>query len=118
MTARATPTEQEKVRDHLNKRESKASIMRRLLRDATKQKRLPSIADALEFRREAYGLTAREFAQVLGIAGTHYSEVVHGKRRLPIDAVRRAVAVGVPVDILLQPFCARSRHRASKGRER
>lgn len=58
-------------------------------------------ADALEFRREQYGLTAADFAAVLGMQQSHYSEVVNQRRRLPINAVARAVAIGVPAAPLL-----------------
>lgn len=54
-----------------------------------------SEADALEFRREQYGLSASEFAQILNIQKSHYSETISGKRRLPINAVARAIAVDV-----------------------
>ena len=62
-----------------------------------------SVADALEFRRDQYGLTQAEFAAILGLGKGHYSEVVRGKRRLPLNATRRAFAIGVPADVLLQP---------------
>ena len=47
--------------------ESKTSIIKRLMRDVTPRKTKITVADALEFRREAYGLTASEFAAVLGM---------------------------------------------------
>lgn len=81
--------------------ESKTSIIKRLMRDVTPRKTKITVADALEFRREAYGLTASEFAAVLGMRQSHYSEVVNGKTSLPIKATRRAFAIGVPASILL-----------------
>jgi antitoxin component HigA of HigAB toxin-antitoxin module len=61
-----------------------------------------SVADALEFRRDQYGLTQSEFAAVLGMQKSHYSEVLSGKRRLPLEATKRAFAIGVPAEVLLQ----------------
>ena len=84
--------------------ENKAQIIRRLLREAGGKRQNDSVTliSALEFRREAYGLTATEFARVLGMGKSHYSEVVNGKRPLPIKALRRAYRVGVPAEILLR----------------
>lgn len=60
-----------------------------------------SEAEALEFRRQQYGLTAQRWAMVLGMNPTHYSGVANGKRRIPVSAIERAVAVGVPAEPLL-----------------
>lgn len=62
-----------------------------------------SIADALEFRRDQYGLKASEFAAILGLTPPKYSEIVNGRRNMPLNARIRAFAVGVPADVLLQP---------------
>ena len=62
-----------------------------------------SVADALEFRRDQYGLTKTEFAAILGLGKGHYSEILSGKRQLPLNATKRAFAIGVPADVLLQP---------------
>ena len=61
------------------------------------------LPDALEFRRDQYCLSAAEFSMVLGISRSHYSEVVHGVRDLPIKSVKRAFAIGVPAEVLLSP---------------
>lgn len=61
------------------------------------------IADALEFRRDQYGLTQREFAAILGLQNSHYSEIISGKRRLTLGATKRAFAIGIPANVLLQP---------------
>ena len=62
---------------------------------------IPSIASALEFRREAYGWTATKMAKKLGLQKSHYSEIVHGKRGLPFKAACRAFHIGVPANVLL-----------------
>lgn len=46
---------------------------------------------AFEFRRDQYGLTCSEMAQVLGMARSHYSEFVAGKRGLPFILMPRGV---------------------------
>lgn len=63
---------------------------------------LPSVRDALEFRREQYGKRANQWALDLGMANTNYSEFVHGRRRLPLTARIKAYELGVPAAILLQ----------------
>lgn len=88
----------------LNKREPKPAMILRLLTEAQIGKAVDvSVADALEFRRDQYGLTQSEFAAILGLQKGHYSEIVSGKRRLPLDATKRAFAIGVPAEVLLQP---------------
>ena len=87
----------------LNTTEPLEALRYRLLREAERGVQCAvSEADALEFRRDQYGVSQRDFAEILGIMPSHYSEVARGKRRLPINAVARAVAVGVPVAALLQ----------------
>lgn len=87
----------------LNKREPKHILILRLLAEAeTPKEGLPSVVDAVEFRRDQYGLTRSEFAAVLGLAPGHYSEFINGQRALPPKAMKRAFAIGVPADVLLQ----------------
>mgnify|MGYP001029981495 CR=1 FL=1 len=88
----------------LNKREPKPAMILRLLTEAQVGKAVDvSVADALEFRRDQYRLTQGEFAAILGLHPGHYSEIINGKRRLPIGAMKRAFAIGVPAEVLLQP---------------
>lgn len=61
----------------------------------------PSLAESLEFRREQYGLTRLEWCAKLGIYPSHYSEIMKGKRKLPLRATKRAYALGVPAKVLL-----------------
>jgi hypothetical protein len=63
---------------------------------------LPSVIDAMEFRREAYGLSCRQWSAVIGMQQSHYSEFVNGKRELPKSAMVEAYAYGVPPDCLFQ----------------
>ncbi len=63
---------------------------------------MPSIKAAMEFRRGQYELNIRQWASVLGMSPSHYSEFLHGKVRLPYQAACRAYVVGVSADILLQ----------------
>ena len=62
-----------------------------------------SINEALEFRRDQYGLKQYEFARLLGMTPTHYSDMMAGRRRITKEAIRRAFALGVPIEVLLQP---------------
>lgn len=65
---------------------------------------LPPPIDALKFRIEQYGWTQGEFAKKIGMSKTHFSEVMRGKRRLPLTAIRKCVKLGVPAAVILQPF--------------
>lgn len=60
--------------------------------------------DALRFRIEQYGWTDAKFAKAVGMAASHFSEVMNGKRKMPIVAIRKAVELGVPAKLLLLPF--------------
>lgn len=91
----------------LNKREPKPILIARLMTEACGKQCDVSLADALEFRRDQYGLSAKDFAFILGLSQSHYSEVIHGIRDLPIKSTKRAFAIGVPVDVLLAPSALR-----------
>lgn len=65
--------------------------------------KLPSITAALEFRRDQYGWTATKLAKAIGMSRHHFSEVMAGKRRLPLNARIKAHKIGVPAKVLLQP---------------
>lgn len=72
---------------------------------ATAQLGMPcasSLPDALEACRKRHGLTVGEFTALLGLQRSHMREVLAGKRTLPLGATRRAYALGVPADALLQ----------------
>jgi hypothetical protein len=64
---------------------------------------LPSIVDALEFRREQMGWTQMRMAAELGWGRGHYSEFKNGTRGLSYRAMCRAYELGVPAAVLLQP---------------
>ncbi len=87
----------------LNTPEPVEQIIARLLVQGRGKPEKLSVGSALEFRREAYGLSADEFAFVLGLQRSHYNEIVNGRRDMSKAAMRRAFAVGVPAAVLLQP---------------
>ena len=68
----------------------------------------PSIIDAVEFRRDAFQLTQRDWAKVIGIRQSHYSEFVSGKRNLTLKQASQCFAFGVPAECLFQ--CSNSKH--------
>lgn len=65
-------------------------------------KRIPSVVDAVEFRREQYQLTQGEWAKIIGIQQSHYSEFVNGKRKLTLAQSGKCFAFGVPAECLFQ----------------
>lgn len=88
-------------------REPRPAMILRLLAEAQAGVKCEvSMVDALNFRREQYGLSWAEFGMLLGLSAQHMSEVKNGKRRLPIGALKRAYAIGVPADALLQHLTA------------
>ena len=92
----------DKELDDLNKPESKTDIICRLIKEVDRG--VPcevSVGEALEFRREAYGLSVKDFCYILAIGKTHYSEIINGKRNPPISLVRNANLIGVPLNSLL-----------------
>jgi transcriptional regulator with XRE-family HTH domain len=85
------------------KRESREELISRLIK--IKIKSPTKLADALEFRRDQYDLTKKDFAFLLGLTCSNYIEILKGvRKRLPIDATKRAYAIGVPVDVLLGEY--------------
>jgi len=64
--------------------------------------RLPTIRGAVEFRRTEYGWTQTKMAKALGMSKGRYSEFLHGKRRLGLNARCKAFEIGVPAEVLLQ----------------
>ena len=100
------------------KKEPRPAMILRLLSEAQAGKSCEvSIADALEFRRDQYGLKAREFSAILGMTPSHYSEVVNKGRNLPLNARIRAFAIGVPADVLLQPGSEMERRATGEKHE-
>ncbi len=64
---------------------------------------MTTIPEALEAYRKDRGWRAGDMAMLLGLHRSHYSEVISGKRaELPLNATRRAYALGIDPDILLQ----------------
>lgn len=77
----------------MSDREPRPAMILRLLTEAQVGKACEvSIIDALDFRRDQYGLTRAEFAAILGLTATHFSDVMAGRRNLPLNARIRASA--------------------------
>lgn len=81
--------------------ESKEDLIRRLKREVAEGVEANSAGEALEFRRDQYGLTRDEFCEILSIGVDHYSEIIDGKRPTPMTLVRKANAIGVPLSSLV-----------------
>lgn len=63
---------------------------------------LPSILEAVEFRRDQYGWTKSKMAKELHITLPQYSDFIHGRRSLPFIAIKYAYRIGIPAKVLLQ----------------
>jgi transcriptional regulator with XRE-family HTH domain len=68
-----------------------------------------SLRDSIDFLRERQMLNQGEVAILLGMQKSHYSEFMRGKRELPVSALRRAYALGVPADALFQTIPKKER---------
>jgi len=80
--------------------------------------RTPSVSEALEFRQVEYGWSQRRMAKALGICGSHYNEILQGKRSLPYSAACRAYDIGVPAEILLNSKSIKPKRASVYGRGR
>lgn len=81
--------------------ETKAELICRLIEEVDAGVESNSAAEALEFRRDQYGLSRKEFCDVLSIGESHYSEIINGKRSVPMSLARKANAIGVPLKSLV-----------------
>lgn len=70
--------------------------------EAGRKEKPPKLVDAVEFRRESYGWSKGKMAAMLDMTKGHYSEFVHEKRALPVNSIRKAYAIGIPAQVLLQ----------------
>ncbi len=59
------------------------------------------VVEVLEFRRSWYGLNQAQFAGILKMHQSQYSLFIRGKRGLTVKAMRRAVAIGCPIESVL-----------------
>ena len=61
---------------------------------------VPSIIEAVEFRRQQYGLTKRDWAKVIGLQPSHFTEFTQGKRNLTLKQAAKCFQYGVPAESL------------------
>ena len=66
------------------------------------KRKLPSVVDAVEFRRDQYQLTQAQWAKVIGTSASHYSEFASGKRGLTLFQAAKCFQFGVPAECLFQ----------------
>ena len=73
---------------------------------------LPDPIDAIRFRMEQAGLTARDLERYIGPKG-RVSEVLNRRRPLTLAMIRRLQAgLGIPAEILIRPSVRRRRRAA------
>ena len=56
------------------------------------------VIDYVEFRRQQYGLTKRDWAKVIGLTAGHYTEFTQGKRNLTLKQAAKCFQYGVPAE--------------------
>jgi HTH-type transcriptional regulator/antitoxin HigA len=73
----------------------------------------PDPIEAIKFRLEQQGLDHRALVGVIGGRSRVY-EVMHRKRRLSLDMIRRLnERFGIPAEVLIRPIRAQRRRRAA-----
>ena len=79
-----------------------SELICRLIKEVDEGKHVDvSAAEALEFRRDQYGLDVKDFCYILSISKGHYSEIINGKRNPPLSLIRNAASIGVPLETLV-----------------
>lgn len=51
-----------------------------------------------------YNMSDMRFAAILGMQRSHFSEIMTGKRRMPLEVIRACVKLGAVPEIMIQPF--------------
>ena len=86
----------------LNEKEPITDIITRLINEADNGLDSDvSAVDAVLFRIDQYGLNQRQFAEIIGMTESSFSEFMNGKRKLTRKAVKRCIAIGVSVKPLV-----------------
>lgn len=85
--------EKERLLDYLQK----------LATGQTELKPTMSVREALEGRRRQFQIiNKREWAALLDLSIWHYSRVINGHKPITLNVIRRAWALGVPIEPLLE----------------
>lgn len=86
----------------LNTPEPRHQIIARLLAETEKPMQCQAdFIESIEFRRDQYGLTQREFAFILGMSESKYSELKSKKINLTKPQAARLFQIGVPAEAIL-----------------
>jgi len=73
----------------------------------------PDPIEAIQFRLEQQGLDHRALVGVIGARSRVY-EVMHGKRALSLEMIRRLnERLGIPAEVLIRPVRSARRRRAA-----
>lgn len=70
--------------------------------------KIPTIVEAIEFRREAYGWAKAKMARELRLSPYQYDRILARKAKLPFASACHAYRVGIPAQVLL---ALRNRHQ-------
>lgn len=63
---------------------------------------LPTVPEQLRFCLDQWGINQTQLGQMLGLQRSHMSEILNGKRELPLRATKLAYKLGIPAVVLLQ----------------
>ncbi len=53
---------------------------------------------------EKHNMSDMRFAAIIGMQRSHFSEIMTGKRRMPLEAIRACVKLGASAGIMIKPF--------------
>jgi len=65
---------------------------------------LPDPVEAIKFRMEQYDHNQTTTARIIGITRSRLNEILHRKRNLTLDQIRRFKKYGVPLKVLIQEY--------------
>ena len=66
--------------------------------------KLPRPLEHLRSLVEIHNMSNMRFAAIIGMQRSHFSEIMTGKRRMPLGAIRACIKLGAVPEIMIQPF--------------
>ena len=60
--------------------------------------------EALRLFIKENGYSDMRFARGIGMQRSHFSEIMTGKRRMPLGAIRACIWLGMDAEVMIQPF--------------
>ena len=91
----------DKLKERIKIKKERQKFIDNLKKRANKNVKTLSVIEAVEYRRDQYGLTCNEMAEIIGIHKSKYSEFMNGKKPLSVKTLKKLYYIGVPAKCLL-----------------